>query len=158
MPPGQTVVLTCNDGTGSGCEKTCYTDGSTPTCPTCPNIYSTPIPVSDTTLKFFSIDHAQNCEATKTEVYTLARVMIGSVPYPTLQAAYDAAANGDTIKCRELTFTESLTVNRNITVTLDGGYDTGFTTNNERMTSLKGMITTTAGGGTITIRNFTLTQ
>jgi len=47
-------------------------------------------------------------------------------------------------------------VNRNITLTLEGGYDSGFTTNYGNMTVLKGMMTTTVGGGTMTIRNFTL--
>ncbi len=85
-------------------------------------------------------------------------VKIGGTSYSTIQAAYDAAVNGDTIKCREMTFIESLTVNRNISVTLEGGYDSGFTTNYGTMTILRGMITTTVGGGTLTIKNFILEQ
>jgi YD repeat-containing protein len=81
---------------------------------------------------------------------------IGSTSYATIQAAYNAAANGDTIKCLGKRITENLTINRNIAVTLEGGYDCGFTTNTGNTTPLKGMITTTAGGGTITIKNFVL--
>jgi len=93
---------------------------------------------------------AQPCE--------LPAAKIGSIFYYSLQEAYNAAGNGDTIKCRALRFTESLTVNRNITVTLDGGYNCDFTTNAGGQTPVKGMITTTTGGGTITIRNFRTEQ
>lgn len=78
--------------------------------------------------------------------------------YPTLQAAYNAAANGDTIQAQAMTFVENLTVNRNISVTLQGGYDCGYTTNSGSVTSLKGMIQSFAGGGTLTIANFNLVQ
>ena len=75
-PPGgtysstQSVTLTCNDGSGSGCDKIYYTaDGSTPT--TSSPIYSSPINISaDTTLKFFAKDLAGNSESVKTEIYT----------------------------------------------------------------------------------------
>jgi len=83
----------------------------------------------------------------------VAAAKIGSISYSSLQAAYNAAGNGDTIKCRDLRFTENLTINRNITVTLDGGYNCDFTINAGGQTPIKGMLTTTVGGGTITIRN-----
>lgn len=81
---------------------------------------------------------------------------IGSTSYATLQAAYNAAGNGDIIKSLDMRLIENLTVNRNIAVTLEGGYDCGYTTNSGGTTAIKGMVTTTAGGGTITIKNFIL--
>ena len=81
-----------------------------------------------------------------------------NTPYTSLQSAYNAAIDGDVIKCQGIQFIESLTVNRNIEVTLQGGYDCEFTTYTGNVTSIKGMITTTVGGGKITIRNFVLEQ
>jgi len=168
-PPGgvygtpQTVTLTCSDGSGSGCDKIYYTtDGTTPT--TSSPVYTSPIniPVT-TTLKFFAKDWAGNSEAVKSEGYTIEGggcsnppVKIGSTPYTSLQAAYNAAVNGDVIKCRNVTFIENLTVNRNITVTLEGGYNCEYTTNGGGVTTIKGSLTTTVGGGTITVKNFNI--
>ncbi len=162
---GQTVTLTCNDGPGSGCDKIYYTtDGSTPT--TSSPVYSSPINISVTTiLKFFAKDNAGNSGAVESQGYTIdasycpnSPAKIGSASFTSLQAAYNAAVNGDTIKCRNLTFIENLTVNRNIAVTLEGGYDCGYTTNVGGTTTIKGSLTTTTGGGTVTIKNFILSN
>ncbi|MFB3886006.1 MAG: chitobiase/beta-hexosaminidase C-terminal domain-containing protein [Thermodesulfobacteriota bacterium] len=72
VPPGgffnnpQSVTLTCNDGTGAGCDKIYYTtDGTTPT--TSSPVYSSPINISvDTPLKFFATDQGGNSETVKT--------------------------------------------------------------------------------------------
>ncbi len=79
----------------------------------------------------------------------------GATPayYSTLQAAYDAAVDGDVIQSRNLNFVENLNVNRNISVTLEGGYSCDYTAA-VGATALKGMITTSAG--TLTIKDFVL--
>lgn len=83
-------------------------------------------------------------------------ISIGTTPYATLQAAYDAVTDGTTIQCQGIRFAENLLVNRNISVTFQGGYDCGFTAPNGNMSVVKGSITTTTGGGTLIIRNFSL--
>jgi PKD repeat protein len=52
----------------------------------------------------------------------------GAVPayYSTIQAAYDAAQDGDTIESQAVRFTESPDFNLNKTITLDGGYNCGY--------------------------------
>lgn len=50
-----------------------------------------------------------------------------STYYPSIQAAYDAVADGATIKLWATTYTESLTCGRPLQVTLLGGYDGGYT-------------------------------
>ena len=156
----QSVALTCSDGTGSGCDKIHYTiDGTTPT--TASQVFSSPINISvDSTLRFFATDLIGNSEAVKGETYDIysGPVKIGSASYSTIQLAYNAAISGNIIRCQDLTFTENVVINRDIAVTLEGGYDSNFTTNAGGMTTIKGMLTTTSGGGTLTIKNFILGQ
>jgi PKD repeat protein len=91
------------------------------------------------------------------QVCTNQPFKIGSVGYATLQAAYDAAADGAVIKGRGTQFTQSLTANHNppIAVTVEGGYNCEFTAN-PGATYLKGSITTSAG--TLTVKDFVLQQ
>ncbi len=67
----QNVTLTCTDNGGSGCKNTYYTtDGSEPDSNS--TLYTSAINIGETTsLKYFSIDNADNKEATKTEEYTI---------------------------------------------------------------------------------------
>jgi hypothetical protein len=67
----QTVTLTCDDGTGSGCASIHYTtDGGTPTDSS--PAYTTPLTVSaNTTLQFFATDAAGNNSAVVTETYVI---------------------------------------------------------------------------------------
>jgi len=66
---GQTVGLTCNDGSGSGCSITryCFGTGCTPTSP-----YRGPINItSSSVFRFSSTDNSGNSESAKTETYTI---------------------------------------------------------------------------------------
>ena len=83
---------------------------------------------------------------------------ISGVPpvyYQTLQAAYDAAVDNSVIQCRGESTAESLNMNRDIAVTLEGGYNSDFTSQTGN-TTLHGSIT--AGSGTATIESFILDQ
>lgn len=73
--------------------------------------------------------------------------------YSTLQAAYDAAADGETIQSQSVNFTEDLHSNRNISVTFEGGYNCEYTANTEK-TILNG--TMTVSDGIVTIEGFIL--
>ncbi len=77
------------------------------------------------------------------------------VYYSSLQSAYDAAVYGDTIQSRNVSFTDDLTIDRSILVTLEGGYDCDYTTTTGN-TSLNGIMT--INDGTITVENFVLQQ
>jgi hypothetical protein len=78
--------------------------------------------------------------------------------YSTLQDGYNAALNNDIIQAQAVTLTGNLYVNRDISVTLEGGYSSDFSTNAGNLTSLIGMIETFPGGGNILIKNFLLTK
>ena len=66
-----TVALSCDDGSGSGCDKIYYTtDGSPPT--TSSFVYASPITISSSTLlRFFATDLAGNEEGVNTERYVM---------------------------------------------------------------------------------------
>ncbi|NTX62976.1 chitobiase/beta-hexosaminidase C-terminal domain-containing protein [Myxococcus sp. CA051A] len=67
----RTVTLTCDDGTGSGCEATYYTlDGSAPT--TRSIRYSDFVMVeASATLRFFSVDRAGNSESARSAEFVV---------------------------------------------------------------------------------------
>ncbi|MFL5358128.1 chitobiase/beta-hexosaminidase C-terminal domain-containing protein, partial [Archangium sp.] len=87
-PPGgtysgeRTVVLECKDGTGAGCAATYYTlDGTTPTHGS--SRYTTALSITaNTTLRFFSVDKANNTESVRTEEYDLDSVAPGTRATP----------------------------------------------------------------------------
>jgi hypothetical protein len=84
----------------------------------------------------------------------------GTTPtyYSTLQAAYNAAANGSIIQVQAKGFTENLNINRNIPVSINGGYSCNYSTITANTTPVKGQLRTFTNGGTLTIKNINLTQ
>lgn len=75
--------------------------------------------------------------------------------FSTLQAAYDAAVSGDIISSQAQVFVENLTANRDIAVTLDGGYSCDYSFNPDK-TTIKGMPRTSSG--TVTMKNFRISN
>ncbi|MFQ5471193.1 MAG: chitobiase/beta-hexosaminidase C-terminal domain-containing protein, partial [Gammaproteobacteria bacterium] len=67
----QNITLSCNDGPGTGCVATYYTnDDTTPTLLS--NVYTTNIPVSvDTTIQYFSVDQSGNQEKARSTKYVI---------------------------------------------------------------------------------------
>ena len=77
-----------------------------------------------------------------------------STCYSGVQAAYNAASDGAVIQSKNVTFLENLNANRNVSITLQGGYNSDYSAI-VGLTYLKGMITTSAG--TLTAGNFQTT-
>ena len=89
-----------------------------------------------------------NNDGTVTPATTTAVAKIGEQSYDTLQAAFDAAANGATITLLANT-TEDVEISKNITLDLGGKTLTNTNTNT-------GKATISVKGGTVTVKNGTV--
>jgi hypothetical protein len=75
--------------------------------------------------------------------------------YTSLQAAYDAAASGNTIQSRSAAFEETVLFNRPVTVSLTGGYDSTFAPGSTP-TMIKGALR--ISDGKVKVGNLKLTE
>jgi len=82
-----------------------------------------------------------------------AKIQRTDQPYGTIQAAYNAAATGDTILIMSAELTESLSCDRGVSVVLDGGYDVDYTSNTG-VTTIKGDLT--ISNGDVTVSNLAI--
>jgi len=78
------------------------------------------------------------------EFTAVAPVMVDLTVYQNLQDAFNATYTGATIKAFAAKFGENLTLNRNISISLDGGYD-GSYTNKLGVTTINGSLTIEQG-------------
>ncbi|WNG49108.1 hypothetical protein F0U60_37090 [Archangium minus] len=105
----QSITLTCADSGGSECAATYYTlDGSTPT--TSSTRY-TGAPISFTgyvTLRFFSVDNANNAESPKSEPYVISTPANTSAQIATIRSRPDGAIS-DPIEGALVTYTKPVT-------------------------------------------------
>jgi hypothetical protein len=66
---------------------------------------------------------AMNSNKSASATFTvIPNARIGTTPYGTLNNAYNAITTSGTIEAKALTFTENLTIDRAVSVTLKGGY------------------------------------
>ena len=72
--------------------------------------------------------------------------------YVSIQEAYDQAIDGDVVECQSIVLGEELYFDRDISVTIKGGYDCGYSTI-EGDTRIKSMV---IGNGTISTEKLTL--
>ncbi|OGP72780.1 MAG: hypothetical protein A2V86_08735 [Deltaproteobacteria bacterium RBG_16_49_23] len=82
-------------------------------------------------------------------------VKVGTQYFSSLQAAYNTASPGAIIRTQGIIFTENLNIYRDISVTIEGGYNCSYSAYTAD-TILKGMLSVSAG--TANIRSFTLEQ
>lgn len=145
-PAGASTDVTVNvlfAGTGSGtvtltppgtaCNTTCsetYTSGTTVTMHPEASMYSLFSGWGDGSCTGNGdclLTPSTDITVTATFTYDTARqVMVGTTPYSSVQAAYNATPDASIIKLWATSYAESLTCNRAITVTLQGGYDSSY--------------------------------
>jgi hypothetical protein len=78
--------------------------------------------------------------------------------YSSLLSAYEAAEYGDTIESQAVTFTEDLNVNKDISVTINSGYDCDYNDPPPGKTVLNGNAIISNGSFTIEKGSFHITQ
>ncbi len=128
----QTVTLTCNDGTGTGCGNIYYTtNGSEPT--TSSAVYSAPLTISaTTTLKFFAVDSLGNPGSVVTATFTIEGFTISGTSnlntglvawYPFNGNANDESGNGNNGTVNGATLTTDRFGNSNKAYSFDGVND-----------------------------------
>lgn len=125
----------------------CQLDGGTYTPCLSSTSYSGLAP-GDHTMNVRAVDPAGNIDATPaSQTWTVnpCYVKIGTSCYSSLETAYAAAANSDTIYLQAVTLPEAFAANRSISIFLRGGYDASFSSV-VGMTSILGL---TSGEGAV---------
>ncbi len=86
---------------------------------------------------------------------SVVKNMRNGLSYSTLTASYRDAQDGDEIRCRGIRISDSLTLDRNISLTIDGGYDSAFSFNPDKTTLVGAPV---ISSGTITWKNFIISN
>lgn len=99
---------------------------------------------------FLIMDSAKSISAQFSTLY-FVKLMEGNQNFNTLNDAYAAAVAGGMahIRAAGCSFAENLILNRNVALTLSGGYDTGFTTTTPTKSTLEGLLTIASGSLTV---------
>jgi len=81
------------------------------------------------------------------------RIAETSAYYTSIQTAYDEAATNQTVQIQATDFNEDLILANPVAVTLEGGFDAGFSAN-PGWTTVTG--TVTISGGPVTVENIAI--
>ncbi|MBA4372574.1 MAG: hypothetical protein C0402_06890 [Thermodesulfovibrio sp.] len=98
-----------------------------------------------------------DCSVTVQYAEYLVRRLLAEVPtghYLSIQAAYESPISGEEIQAQQTTFPGDLNLNLPVSLTLRGGYDSGFVPNAGGFTTIGGMMTVIQG--TVTVENITV--
>lgn len=110
----------------------------------------TRVELADGTAIAYSYDEVGN----RTQKYiqqsscTTLPIKMGGTLYSVLQTTYDIAADGTVVQSMSVGFDENLDLNREVAVTLDGGYSCAYTTN-QGYSTINGTLTITSGEVTV---------
>jgi tripartite motif-containing protein 71 len=117
-----------------------------------PGTYSVTLTVRDSDGSTDSLSRSNYISVSNDTCSNLPVRIAGAVPeyFNTLQEAYNAATEGNTIQSRAIVFTENPDINLNKAVTLEGGYDCDYLSSNGS-TTINGSMT--ISNGTVTMGN-----
>lgn len=110
----------------------------------------TRVELADGTAIAYSYDEVGN----RTQKYiqqsscTTLPIKMGGTLYSVLQTTYDIATDGTVVQSMSVGFDENLDLNREVAVTLDGGYGCDYTTN-QGYSTINGTLTITSGEVTV---------
>ena len=107
-----------------------------------------------TSYTFNDVTDENTIKAVFSQVGPVKNVRTGQY-YQHLQDAYNAAQNGDTILAQSVLLNENFTPNQPISVTIDGGYTSDYSSN-PGATTIKGL--ETVSNGTVIWKNFVISN
>jgi len=116
---------------------------------TTPGIYDVSLTVTNAVGESDTINKTSLITVTTSPVTGGVRILRNPPEtFSSLQTAFDAVQDGETMQCQATSFTEDINLNRSVRVTLDGGYDSGFSTH-VGVTSIFGSLTISDGSITV---------
>ena len=140
--------IACTSGSGNGCSAT-YGNGTPVTLLATPDWKSLFIGWSGACTGTGDCNVTLTADATVTATFDVKPLVKqpGTPPtyFATIQDAYGQAADGTTLYLTNIAFTEDLTFNRPVTISLVGGYDETYSTRSG-MTTLHGTLVISDGG------------
>lgn len=86
-------------------------------------------------------------------VTPFVHIQVDTTSYPSITAAYLQISDGQLLQLRDLTFSEAVDCNRDVAITMKGGYDSAFSANSGT-TTISGSLTVSRG--TVTLENITI--